>query len=332
MQDLINAVDKNGKGSIDERHPLAMGVTGVFGSVRASRALATADTVLVLGSKLDQLSTFNWRLPGPEQKVIHVDLDPEEIGRTQHVNVGISADARETAILLADRLKDMALDLESNWAAELSHDGQPGTASDDPDIPPERVVQTLSEVMEASDVLLADASLASGWSAQHFQVKAPGRGFIAPRGLAGIGWACGAAVGARLAMAPERRLVCLAGDGAWAYSLSEVETAVRCQLPITYVILNNSSLGWIRHTEKARGQEISSDFGEVDFAGVARCMGAEGERVESLEALGAALQRAMATPGPHVLELRTSADASPTVGLKRVKRGLSGGRGSSYAT
>ena len=133
-------------------------------------------------------------------------------------------------------------------------------------------------------------------------------------------------------MRPERRLVCLAGDGAWAYSLSEVETAVRCQLPITYVILNNASLAWIRHTEQFRGQELSSDFGNVDFAGVARCMGAQGEFVESVEDLEAALERALAAPGPTVLELHTSADASPTVGLKRVVRGLGGGWGSSYAT
>jgi acetolactate synthase-1/2/3 large subunit len=312
------ATTLNGKGSIDERHRLAAGVVGVFGQVRASRALARADLVLVLGSKLDQLSTFAWRVPGPDQALIHVDVDPEEIGRTGNVALGIPADARETAALLCSALADRALAAEPGWLDAIAADGQPGTAPGDSAIAPERVVGLLSEALDPGDVLLCDASLASGWGAQHHRVKRAGRGFLAPRGLAGIGWACGAAVGARLALDPARRLACLAGDGGWAYALSEVETAVRLSQRIAYVVLNNASLAWIRHTEQHRGMEPTSDFGDVDFAAVARAMGAEGERVASAAALPAALGRALESPGPYVVDVLTSPDASPTVGLRAV--------------
>ena len=312
------ATTLNGKGSIDERHRLAAGVVGVFGQVRASRALARADLVLVLGSKLDQLSTFTWRVPGPDQRVIHVDVDPEEIGRTGNVSLGIPADARETAALLCAALADHELAREPGWVDAISSDGQPGTAPGDSAIAPEHVVRLLSESLEPGDVLLCDASLASGWGAQHHRVKRAGRGFLAPRGLAGIGWACGAAVGARLALDPGQRLACLAGDGGWAYALSEVETAVRLRQRTAYVVLNNASLAWIRHTERRRGMEPTSDFGDVDFAAVARAMGAEGERVATAAALPAALTRALDAPGPYVVDVLTSPDSSPTVGLRAV--------------
>jgi acetolactate synthase-1/2/3 large subunit len=312
------ATTLNGKGSIDERHPLSAGVVGVFGNVRGGRALHLADLVIALGSKLDQLSTFNWRLPRPDQKLVHIDVDAEEIGRSIPVELGVVADARSAAVQLAERLKGRSLALESGWLEGVSATGQPGTAPDDPHIAPERVVQQISDLLGPEDLLLCDASLASGWGAQHFRVKRPGRGFIAPRGLAGIGWAGGAAIGAHLGGAPGQRLVCLAGDGGWAYSLSEIETAVRHALPITYVVLNNSSLGWIRHTQQHKGMPDTADFGNVDFAGVARAMGAQAESVTREDEIQPALVRALAHAGPYLLDARTSPDASPNVGLRRV--------------
>lgn len=326
------ATTLNGKGALDERHPLAAGVVGIFGDVRAGRALARADLVLVLGSKLDQLSTFTFRLPGEGQRVIHVDVDAEEIGRTAPVELGLCADVRETTVALADRLEGLPLALERGWLDALADDGQPGTAADDPAIAPERVVAALSDVLGPGDVLLCDASLASGWGGQHYRVKHAGRGYLAPRGLAGIGWAGGAAIGARLALDPLRKLVCLAGDGGFSYAMAELETAVRWRLGIVYVVLNNASLAWIRHTEQWKGMEPTSDLGEIDFAAVARAMGAEGERIDALAALPAAIWRALERPGPSVLDVRTSRDASPMVGLRALGTwGRSGRRESSRA-
>src|SRR5690606_5292160 len=127
--------------------------------------------VVVLGSKLDQLSTFTFRLPSADQRVIHVDVDAEEIGRTAPVALGLCADVRETADALADRLKDAPLALERGWLDALDRDGQPGTAAEDPAIAPERVVATVSDALGPGDVLLCDASLASGWGGQHYRVK-----------------------------------------------------------------------------------------------------------------------------------------------------------------
>src|SRR5258707_11866331 len=110
--------------------------------------------------------------------------------------------------------------------------------------------------MPDEDVFVSDASLASGWIGGRWQTRVAGRRFFAPRGLAGLGWGLPAAIGVSEAMSSggipaEGRVICVAGDGGWAYSLAEVETALRRRLPIVSVILNNSTLGWIRHSAAA---------------------------------------------------------------------------------
>ena len=163
-------------------------------------------------------------------------------------------------------------------------------------------------------MLVCDASLASGWGAAFAPVRRP-RSFIAPRGLAGIGWGGGGVIGARLAVPPERRVVLLVGDGAWGYSLSELETAARLGLDITYVVLNNASLAWIQHIEQRREHDQSSIFSDVDFASVARAMGGEAERVTNLEDFEVQLEVALQTPRPYLLDVVSSVEASPILTL-----------------
>ena len=307
------ATSISGKGSIDEHSPLAAGVTGTFGTRRAAAAMLAADVVLLLGTKLGQLTTFGWQLPSPSQTVIHVDVDGEEIGRTGEVAVGIVADAREAATALSEALT--ALDYRGrNWLGAT--DGERGAAQTarGGSVAPHLLAAALSDALREDDVLVCDASLASGWGAAFAPVRRP-RSFIAPRGLAGIGWGGGGVIGARLAVPPERRVVLLVGDGAWGYSLSELETAARLGLDITYVVLNNASLAWIQHIEQRREHDQSSIFSDVDFASVARAMGGEAERVTNLEDFEAQLEVALQTPRPYLLDVVSSVEASPILTL-----------------
>lgn len=169
------------------------------------------------------------------------------------------------------------------------------------------------------DVLLCDASLASGWGAADAPVRG-GVHFLAPRGLAGLGWSCGAAIGARLAMADTGRLVVLAGDGGWAYGLAEVETAVRAGLPIVYVVLNNAALGWVTHGEAQLGIDPPSLFTTVDFAAAAEALGGRGSVAHSLEAFDQQLAAALAARTPWVIDVRSSVLASPVVALSALNR------------
>jgi acetolactate synthase-1/2/3 large subunit len=300
------ATTLGGKGAVDEGRPLALGVSGIFGTAAANRVLAGADVLLVLGSKLSQFATLTWSLPAPGQTVIHVDLDGEEIGRTGPVALGIVADAKETLVALAAAIER---DGAEDWSAADRPPTELPAAVVDTRIRPRDVVGEIDRALAAGDVLLTDASLASGWGSQYYRVKHAGRSFLAPRGLAGTGWAGGGAIGARMGMPAASRLVALAGDGSWGYALAEIETAVRVGRPIVYVILNNAGLGWIKliHGELTE----ASAYGDIDFAATARAMGASGVRVPGIAEFRSALAEALAGPGPALIELSTNIEDTP---------------------
>lgn len=307
----------NGKGVIDEHHPLARGVVGVFGSIEASVTLRQADVVLVLGSKFAQFNSFLWRLPSPAQTLIHVDSDGSELGRAIPVTRAICADAGRTARRLSeavvaggDRTGRAA------WRIDPADcPAQPATADDDPRVAPERVIAALSERADENSVLVSDASLASGWTASRYRVRGSGRRFLAPRGLAGIGWAGGAAIGAAMALRGKAggRVVAVSGDGAASYWIGEIETAVRNDLPILFVILNNAGFGWIMQGERMMGIAPRSTFGPVDFAQIGRAMGARAWRAATMDDVAQALDQAWECRGPAVIDILTSEDASPSV-------------------
>ena len=306
----------SGKGTIAEADELAAGVAGVFGTPGANDAMVAADLVLAIGCKLGALTTHSWRLPRPDQTLLQVDVDGEEIGRAVAVDLGLVADAREAALALSEGLSGHGY-AGRNWLADLDAPAAAEGAGDGA-VQPHLIASVLGEALRDDDVLVCDASLASGWGAVHVPAKRP-RSFIAPRGLAGIGWGAGAVVGARMAVEAGRRVVLLVGDGAWGYSLSEVETASRLGLDVTYVVLNNSGLGWVKHGEDARGHDEASKsvFSDVDYASVARAMGGEGARVTNLEDFEAALHTALESPRPYLVEVISSLDASPVYSLRR---------------
>jgi acetolactate synthase-1/2/3 large subunit len=193
-------------------------------------------------------------------------------------------------------------------------------------------------VMTDDDLFVSDASLASGWIGGRWQVRTTGRHFFAPRGLAGLGWGLPAAIGVNEAMRASGRkaanggrpprVVCLAGDGGWGYSMAEVETAVRRRLPIVAVVLNNSSLAWIKHSAATRypGEMVSEGFEDVSYAEAARALGAQVTSVNDLHQFEVAMKTALGdeAPGPWVIEARTCDIETPVL-PSRLKTETKGG-------
>ena len=301
----------NGKGIVDERHPLAYGAVGIFGEVKASHALQQADAVLVLGSKFSQFNSFSWQLPAKTQALIHVDVDGEELSRAIPATVAIVADVKAVARQILEGLQ--AAKVSFNWTPSGDAPTQPGTEESDPAVAPEKVIAAINEIVPPNAIVVSDASLSSGWTASRFKVCRAGRGYIAPRGCAGLGWACGAAIGAAAAAPKDTPIIVVAGDGAAAYWLGEIETAVRLNLPITFVMLNNAGFGWIIQCERAMGFQSESTFAPVDFAAAGIAMGTGGVRAENLDAVAAGLRQAMDHNGPFVLDILSSDQSTPTV-------------------
>jgi acetolactate synthase-1/2/3 large subunit len=351
-----------GKGAIAEDHPLSVGVTGTMGTSAAAAALAEADVVLLAGTKASGGATYGWTLPQAGQQVVQLDIDPAELGRAFEVAAAMLGDARAclTALLTtlgtgapaagasarAAGLADGAEPDRSAWRARLAvlteqwratRDTE--RASDAVPIAPQRVLAALERALTPGDTLICDASLASGWGGVYFEQRWPGRQVLFPRGQAGLGYALPAAIGAATATAsaatasaatPAARTVVLTGDGALGYAVGELATVTELGLPITVVVLNNRSLGWIRWYRRitfGRGF-ADDDFADVAYADVAGAFGLHGVRVTDPAELDAALSAALRAERPSLVDVVTEAWQTP-IGAHRdaITQGATAGYG-----
>lgn len=318
-----------GRGAIAEDSALALGALGSFtggsgGRGRIANRLAeNADVLLVVGSKLDQVSTDGWRIPSQQTKVIQVDVDPAEVGRNCTVSVALIGDAQTVLrqLVAACRLRWSHRDELANarqeharaaarlvgaWREAAAEIGQ----SDARPIRPERVMRELSSILRQQDVVVADASYSSAWVANYLDAP-QGRRALSPRGLAGLGWALPAAIGAARA-SPGARVVAVTGDGALGYVVQELETAARYGFPVTTVVLNNAMLGYQKHYEEMRyGRSFQCDLLDTDFARVAKGFACASERVSDPARLHEALRTALLVEGPSLVDVVVDPGARP---------------------
>jgi acetolactate synthase-1/2/3 large subunit len=323
----------SGKGLVPEGHPQALGIVGTIGTPAAASALDEADVVLFVGCKSGSATTFGWTRPRSDQAVIQIDVDPLELGRALPTRVAMLADARSALISLNDVCASLPTLDRSAWLerlAALMSSWRVGRdterASSAAPIAPQRVMGVLQDLLGPDEVIVCDASLASGWGGLYFEQRNAGRRVICPRGFAGLGYALPAAIGAAMA-APGRRIVVLTGDGALGYCVGEMATVSELGLPITMVVLNNSSLGWIRWYRRinfGRGWE-QPDFGDVAFADVARGYRFAARRVTDPDQLKPALHEALTGDGPALVDVVTDTWQTPITAHRRaVQEHLSG--------
>ena len=318
-----------GKGSVDETHPLSLGVIGNYMD-RGSRThklrplVDRADVVLLVGNRTNQNGTDNWKLFPPGARFIHIDVDPMEIGRN-YESLRLQGDAKLTLAALTAALarRDLSRRTGARSAVETEIRGAVTdwrrivagvSGQDGGPVRPERIMAELDRRMGPTDIAVADASYSFIWVNNYLTARRPGQRFITPRGLAGLGWGLPLAMGAQVA-APESRVVCLVGDGGFAHSWAELETVRRLALPLTIILLNNGILGFQTHAEDAKFGEhtVACDFAPVDHAGIARCCGMRAVRVETGEAVGPALDEAFATREAMLIEVVTDPAAKPPI-------------------
>ncbi|MBV9528299.1 acetolactate synthase catalytic subunit [Sphingomonas sp.] len=323
------ATTNMGKGSVDEMHPLSLGCIGNYMAVGSRthklRALVErADVVLLVGSRTNQNGTDSWTLFPPLARFIHVDIDPIEIGRNYEA-LRLLGDAKLTLAALTTSLGTRDLSARQNARARLESEIKEGVADwrrrvaevsgrDGGPIRPERLMAELDRRLRPTDIVVADASYSSIWINNYLTARRVGQRFLTPRGLAGLGWGLPLAMGAKVA-APDSRVICLVGDGGFAHSWAELETVRRLRLPITIIVLNNGILGFQTHAEDMKfGQHTNAcDFEPVDHAGIARCCGVRGVRVETGEAVAAVLDEAMASDEAMLIEVMADPAAKPPI-------------------
>lgn len=308
-----------GKGAISEGDPLAVGVLGGIGMKSAEQTVKAADLVFLVGFKNAQNSTFGWTVPGPHQQVIHLELDPDQVGRFFPAAVGLVGDARATVTALLALLDGQPrqartawLERVAGWKGEWAAYIAPEITSNEIPVKPQRIIAEIAAASDPEDILVCDASFASGWGAIYYPIRNAGRRTIFPRGMAGLGFGLPAAVGAAAA-APGQTVFCLAGDGGFAYSLGELATLRAEGLKVVTVVLNNANWGWMEWINKLNWNKQYFDLPDLDFARVAEGMGCRGMTVRRAEDLAPALREAVRGEESVVIDVKSALWETPVM-------------------
>ncbi|MCX6694119.1 MAG: thiamine pyrophosphate-binding protein [Methanomicrobiales archaeon] len=321
------ATTPKAKGAFPEDHPLALGVLGLGGSPLAEAYIKSdmVDLLLVVGASLNQATTLSWDPKiAPSRCLIHINIDPTEIGVNYHADIPLVGDARTIVNEISFRVlrflgdqETVASDREEQIAAMR---GSVGTCiapekmmSNAVPLKPQRLIRDLEEALPDDAILFTDVGSHLIWAIHYLNVKKPGS-FIAPFGLLTMGYATAAAIGGKLA-AKERPVVALVGDGCFQMNGMEVATAVNYNVPVVWVIMNNGRLGLIHALQRYTfgDDTILTKFSQVDFARIAEGLGAVGVRVTCPGELTRALPEAIRSERPTVIDCIIDPDELPPV-------------------
>lgn len=330
LQDLASlpvATTNMGKGSVDERHPLSLGVAanamGARGSTRHLKPLIDrADVILLIGTRTNQNGTDSWTLYPKGATYIHLDVDGQEVGRNYEA-VRLVGDAKLTLEALVAAMSRRDLAARTGARARLEGEIAAGqktfaeavaavTSSSASPIRPERLMADINTILTPETIVAADASYSSLWVTNYLVSQRPGQRFITPRGLAGLGWGLPFALGAKVAR-PEAPVICISGDGGFGHCWAELETARRMKLAVVLVVLNNGVLGYQKDAEDVKfGDHTDAVFFEpVDHAAIARACGCNGRRITRPEEFLPAVREAIAADTLTLLDVITDPAARP---------------------
>ena len=313
------ATSLNAKDTVPAKHPLAVGVPGLYARASANHVLLEADLVIYVGSRTGSQVTLSWQVPPRPTPVVQIDIDPAELGHQYPDTVGMAADARLGLAALLAALHDEQPDRRAAWADLVAELGRRWRASVAPHLDPDRqplrpelLATALGGLLPDDALVVCDTGHAGMWTGAHLDLP-DGAGYL--RAAGSLGWALPAGIGAQLGR-PDRRVVVFTGDGGLYYHLAELETAARWGVPLTVVVNDNRSLNQeINPYRPAYGGTLHGrhhelwHFADVDLAAVAESMGVTGIRVTAASQLAGALDRAATTPGPVLVDVVTDIDA-----------------------
>jgi acetolactate synthase I/II/III large subunit len=307
------ATSLGARGIVPTRHPLYIGVPGSYSAPPANRIVHGADLVLYVGCDTGDQVTLNWTIPPLATKIVQIDADPVEIGRSYPNTLGIVGDPKASTARLAEAIgrpardrgfADEATRIVADWRATMA----PLIADDRVPVRVERLCAEVTKALPADGILVADTGYSGIWTGTMVDFNGAGQTYL--RAAGSLGWSFPAALGAQCA-APHRKVLCFTGDGGFYYHLAELESARRCRIPVAVVVNNNSGFGQnlsgvrrIAGNRPGRGEALVR-FGPTDFTAVARSFGVRGIRVERPAELAPAFGEALAGDEPVVVDVVT---------------------------
>ena len=322
------ATTMSGQGAINSEHPLSAGFTGVVGTPVANALARDADVIMAIGTRMPEMDTSSWSsenfFNSKQSKLIHIDINSYEIGKIYPVEVGVVGDASSVLQQMIDEVPNFSdpktstpwvegmIQEKQKWFAELAEFEQ----SAEKPICVERLLGDVRDSIDlASDgkgVLISGVGIRHA-AGQHFRFKTPGT-HIVGSGYSTMGQEVAAALGAKLGN-PEVPVVAVVGDGAFRSTLQTVTAAVEFKIPVVWVVMNNYSYNIIafyqnRHWKRLTGTEFRIEDEKEpynpDFAAFARSVGAGGKRIDNPEDLRPAIDEAIKSEIPYVLDVITT--------------------------
>lgn len=292
-------VTANGKGCVSEEHPLVLGNLSYDASLRT--LLAECDGLLAVGTRFSAMNTrgFSWPVP---RNLVHLDIDAAELSRNYPAAVSVPTDARLGLGALHDALAALITGVRAPRSAEVAEiKGKvypaPGTGSWE-----SRALGAIRSALRPDDVLVNDMTMLSYAAQRYYPVLRP-RTFMAPRGFGTLGFSLPAALGAQVGR-PEARVLSIAGDGGFLFTGVELSTARQYNLPVVALVVNNHGYGVVKRNQIQRFQRsVDVDLFTPDYLKFAAAFDVPAERIETVDGLPGALERAFAERRPYLIEM-----------------------------
>ncbi|MTD29872.1 pyruvate oxidase [Planomicrobium sp. YIM 101495] len=294
------------KGMIPDDHPQNLGHLGQLGTEPAKKAMKEADLLLLAGT------AYPYRDYLPENApAIQIDIDPLVLGKYYPADVGITSDAGTALVSLTERIGERnsdfletCLKMRADWHKHLDKERNKQTD----DMQPQHMLTEIQRILEKEAIVSLDVGSVTLWSARYLVLS--GQKMVVSSWLATMGCGLPGAIAAKIAF-PERQVVAIIGDGGFSMGMQDFVTAVKYDLPMTIVVMNNQKIQLIEHEQAEIGNEPTGiELANIDFAAFARACGGEGYTVETQEQLGAALQQAKNSKKPVVIDAYVE-DISP---------------------
>jgi acetolactate synthase-1/2/3 large subunit len=321
-----------GKGALPDDHPFVLGMTGFWGTKFINEQCRGADWILGLGTRFSEADCSSWEpeytFSFPPTKLIHIDIDPAEIGRNYPVEIGAVADLKQALSVLnrvARKLSpagikrpEIAKEIAAVRARFIAGNKAHATSNAYP-MRPERILADVREALPRDALITTDVGWNKNGVGQQFPILEAGTIFT-PGGYATMGFGAPAALGAKIAC-PDRVVVALVGDGGFGQNPAMLATAFEENVAVVWVIMNNSAFGTIAGLEKAH---FGTTFGTVfekdgkpwspDYAAIAKAYGIDGVKINAAAAFKPALEKAIKSGKPFVIDVAMQNEPVPTAG------------------
>lgn len=290
-----------------ESHPLHLGMPGMHGEVHVNRAIQHADVILGIGLRFDDRVTGNTAAFAPQAKIIHVDLDPAEIGKNVPVAIGLVGDAREVTARLLEAVSPRDCDA---WREEIRGFSRERREQYRGGMAPEAILTAVRSGSGAGTTIVSDVGQHQMWVAKLYGYSEH-NSHISSGGLGTMGFAVPAAIGVHFAR-PGRPVWAISGDGGFQMNMQEIATMVQEGIPVKMAIFNNGYLGMVRQWQQFfHGRRYSATpIWSPDYVKLAEAYGIAGYRVEDARQIDEAVLRAMRDPGPALVEFMIEQEAN----------------------